>query len=62
MVLERLLGADSTELRPMLETWRALAPVRGKLKDIDWRKLQEIVEKILPVLLVILDLLPKKPA
>ncbi len=62
MVLERLLGADATELRPLVELWQAVAPLREKLKGLDWEKIREIVEKALPVLLAILDWLPKKSA
>lgn len=53
--------AEAGRFREMLDIWQALAPVREKAGKIDWQKVKEFMETVLPLLLAVLDLLPKKP-
>jgi hypothetical protein len=55
-------AAEAGDLRQMLQVWRALAPARDKAGKIDWQKLLEFIQQIMPIVLALLDLLPKKPA
>ncbi len=57
-----VFGADSGELRNAIEVWRILAPVREKAGKIDWQKVLEFVQQVMPLVLALLDLLPKKSA
>jgi len=64
MSLETMIAAaqtaDAGNLRQMLEVWRALAPARDKAATIDWQKVLEFIQQIMPLVLALLDLLPKK--
>ncbi len=62
MSLDTTFGVEAGQLREMLAIWQALAPLREKAGKIDWQKVKEFIEKVLPLLLAALDLLPKKPA
>jgi hypothetical protein len=62
MVHDDVFGADSGKFREALAVWRVLAPLREKAGKIDWRKVTEFLEKILPLALALLDLLPQKSA
>jgi len=54
----QVAGAD--DLRQILEGCRAFAPARDKAATIDWQKVLEFIQQIMPLLLALLDLLPKK--
>ncbi len=64
MSLETIVAAAQTaeagDLRQMFEVWRALAPARDKAGTIDWQKVLEFIQQIMPIVLALLDLLPKK--
>ncbi len=49
-------------LRQAIALWRALAPLRQKAGRIDWTKVIAFLQKIMPLLLALFDLLPQKPA
>jgi hypothetical protein len=49
-------------LRELLEVWRVLAPIRETAGKIDWQKLLDAIQKIMPLIVALLELLPKKPA
>ncbi len=53
-------GADAGGLIQMLEVWRALAPARDRAGKIDWQKVLEFIQQIMPIVLALLDLLPRK--
>lgn len=55
-----VVGAGEGGFREALAVWRALAPLREKASKIDWAKVIAFVEKILPLVLAILDLLPNR--
>lgn len=55
-------GAEAGRFREMLEIWQALAPVREQAGKIDWQKVKEFIETVLPLLLAVLELLPKNAA
>jgi hypothetical protein len=62
MSLDTCFGADAGRFREMFEIWQTLAPLRDKAGKIDWQKVKEFIETMLPLLLAVLDLFPKKPA
>ncbi len=62
MFHDDVVGAGAGGFREALAVWRALAPLREKAGRIDWAKVAAFLEEILPLLLAVLDLLPKKPA
>jgi hypothetical protein len=53
-------GANAGGLLQMIELWRALAPARDKAGTIDWQKVLEFIRQMMPIVLALLDLLPKK--
>jgi len=61
-ILAAAAGSESGSLRELLEVWRALAPARDLAGKIDWQKVLEFIQQIMPVILALLDLLPKKEA
>jgi hypothetical protein len=59
-ILAALGGSESGSLRELLDVWRALSPARDLAGKIDWQKVLEFIQQIMPVILALLDLLPKK--
>ena len=59
-ILAALGGSESGSLRELLDVWRALAPARDLAGKIDWEKVLEFIQQVMPVILALLDLLPKK--
>jgi len=55
-------AVEAGDLRRMLGVWRALAPAREKAGKIDWEKVVQFIQQIMPLMLALLDLLPEKPA
>lgn len=62
MFHEDIAGARAGGFREAFAVWRATAPLREQAGKIDWAKVIAQLEKILPLVLAVLDLLPKKPA
>lgn len=62
MLHDDVVALSQGGLREAIAVWRALAPLREMAGKIDWAKVIAFVEKTLPLLLAVLDLLPKKPA
>ncbi len=58
--LAALGGSESGSLRELLVVWQALAPARDLAGKIDWQKVLEFIQQVMPVILALLDLLPKK--
>jgi hypothetical protein len=59
-ILAALGGSESGSLRELLDVWRALSPAREMAGKIDWQKVLEFIQQIMPLILALLDLLPKK--
>jgi hypothetical protein len=59
-ILAALGAAESGSLRELLDVWRALAPARDLAGKIDWQKVLEFIQQVMPIILALLDLLPKK--
>jgi len=59
-ILAALGGSESGSLRELLDVWRALSPARDLAGKIDWQKVLEFIQQIMPLILALLDLLPKK--
>jgi hypothetical protein len=59
-ILAALGASESGSLRELLEVWKALAPARDLAGKIDWQKVLEFIQQVMPVILALLDLLPKK--
>lgn len=55
-------AAEAGNLRQMLAVWQALAPARDKAGKIDWAKVAEFIQQIMPLLLALLEMLPEKSA
>jgi len=55
-------GAEAGNLRQMLAVWQALAPARDKAGKIDWEKVVQFIQQIMPLLLALLEMLPEKSA
>jgi hypothetical protein len=59
-ILAALGGSESGNLRELLDVWRALSPARDLAGKIDWQKVLEFIQQIMPLILALLALLPKK--
>jgi hypothetical protein len=59
-ILAALDDSPSGSLRDLADLWRALAPARDLAGKIDWQKVLEFLAQAMPVILALLDLLPKK--
>lgn len=55
-------AAKAENLLQMLTVFQALAPAREKAGKIDWEKVAEFIQQIMPLLLAMLELLPEKSA
>ena len=53
-------GVQAGGLLQMIELWRALTPARDKAGTINWQKVLEFIQQMMPIVLALLDLLPKK--
>ena len=53
-------SSPSGGLRELADLWRALAPARELAGKIDWEKVIEFIQQVMPVILALLELLPKK--
>ena len=59
-ILAALDGPESGNLRDLADLWRAIAPVRALAGKIDWQKVLDFIQQVMPVILALLELLPKK--
>ena len=60
MTQENFSAAEQRNLRTVLDLWQAIAPIREKSQAIDWQKVIAFIQQMMPLIMALLDLLPKE--
>ena len=54
------ISAAPCEPSPLFDLWEALVPIRERAEAIDWQKVIAMIQQLMPLILAVLDLLPKQ--